>query len=502
MLLKADALTKTYGSTQALKGVGLELRSGEILGLVGENGSGKSTLLRLLSGMQRPDSGTITVDGQPLRTGSLAVGARQGIGLVFQELALIAGLPVFENFFLRAPKLSFRLGFLRTAALKDLCREICRRYGVECEPGEPVGNLPFHQRQLLEIAREIEVPKLLGAPRSILLLDEPTTALSQPETERLIAILGDIRAAGASMIFVSHRLSEALSISDRILVLRDGQPVAERERGRTTERELQALMVGRERAADYFHTRERAGIRTKVVLDLHELTGSGFCAVTLSVQEGEIVGLAGLESSGKSELCEAIHGLRRVEAGRMTLCGRAVYRATPFGQVKNGAAYVPKERLTGGIIESDTIARNVGLHMLRARPWVDPPRERRAAAEVIRRFGVKARSATSLLRSLSGGNQQKVVLGKWLISSPRLLVLDNPTRGVDVGARTEIYKAIRAATAQGAGVLLASDELSEMLGLCDRIYIMKDRNVTQEVIPTHLKGGHGDWERELVRHMV
>jgi ribose transport system ATP-binding protein len=502
VLLAAKGLTRTYGSTRALRDVSFTLAVGEIVGFVGENGSGKSTLLRLLAGVEVPDRGSIEIDGEAFRADGLSAAARRGIGLVFQELSQIASLSVFENFFLRAPSIGFRAGVLSTRRLKSICREIFDRYDFDCDPAALVGSLPFHQRQLLEIIREIEIPKLLGAPRSILLLDEPTTALSQTEAERVAATLRSAAAAGAAVIFISHRLNETMALCDRILTLRDGMLVAERARGETSASELQTLMVGREAATDYFDAGDRAAIQPDRVLELRQLGGEGFDNVGLSVRKSEIIGLAGLESSGKSELCEAVHGLRRIERGELSLHGRAIARVSPAGQVARGVAYVPKERLSGGIIADETIERNVGLQLLNKRLWVNPRRERGVAQNVIRQFRVKAASTASPLRSLSGGNQQKVTLGKWLINAPSLIVLDNPTRGVDIGARAEIYRSIRQAAAAGAGILIASDELGELLGLCDRIYVMKDQRIAHEIVPTELAGEEIDRERAVIQYMV
>jgi len=502
VVLRADHVSKTYGSTRAVHDVCLELRSGEIVGLVGENGSGKSTLLRLLAGVDAPDSGTVRIDHAEVASQGLAHSAKLGIGVVFQELALIPNLRVFENFFLLAPQLSYRFGFLRSAWLRKAWREVNARYGLECDPDAFVADLPFDQRQMLEIARALELPRMLGAGCSVLLLDEPTTALSYTGVERLMQLLHSARDSQTAIVFVSHRLVENLSLADRLLVLRDGALVAERPPQGTTEKDLHLLMVGRDRSDDYYHDHLRCKIQSTRVLDLADVSGDGFRHVRLSVRAGEIIGIAGLASSGKSELCEAVHGLRPIASGEVRVCGEDVTGKSVEARVARGVAFVPKERLADGIIESASIRASVGLQLLQRRFFVDRAAESQAAVNVMDRLRVKAESVETPLRSLSGGNQQKVALGKWLVNEPRLWILDNPTRGVDVGVRTEIYSAIRRAAAAGAGALLASDEINELTGMCDRIVAMQDGEIRAEIEPALLQWGPGELEREIVRHMV
>jgi ABC-type sugar transport system ATPase subunit len=501
-VLDARNISKTYGGTRALNDVSLELRSGEIVGLVGENGSGKSTLLRMLAGVDSADSGTIRVGDTNVPTAGLAGSAPLGIGVVFQELALISNLTVFENFFLLAPRLGFKFGMLRRSSLREDCREACIRYGLDCDPEALVAELPFDQRQMLEIVRALELPRILGAPCSILLLDEPTTALGYTSVERLMKMLRSARAGGAAVVFVSHRLAENLALADRLVVLRDGTLVADKAPEGTTERELHKLMVGRERSDDYYHENQRGQIHDQPALELDGISGDGFQHVELSVRAGEIVGLAGLASSGKSQLCEAVHGLQPTTSGRTRVCGADVTGKSVHARVDLGVAFVPKERLVAGIIESASIRATAGLQLLQRSLFVDRTEESRASAEVIERFRVKARSVDAPLGTLSGGNQQKVALGKWLVNQPRLWILDNPTRGVDVGARTEIYSAIREASTGGAGILMASDEINELIGMCDRIFVMRDGEIRAEVNPGAGSHGPHEVEHEIVGYMV
>jgi len=493
---------KRYGSTHAVRGVTLQVRQGEILGLVGENGSGKSTLLRLMGGIEPPDAGQISFRGQDVHGQGMRRELEAGIAIVFQELALLPNLRVFENLFLPAIRFSYRFGVMRKGALRRMCRNILRQYGLSCRPDDYVGDLRFGERQLLEIVRALELPRVFGVEKALILLDEPTAALTQEEVDRLMTFMRDARER-ASFVFVSHRLSEALSITDRIVLLRDGMLVAERTSTETSEAELHGLMVGRERLVDYFHDAERGEVRKESALEVSHAAGHGFHDVSLHVRPGEIVGLAGLEGSGRSELCEAIYGLRRLREGTVHLAGIDLSHAPPHRKAANRMAYLPKERLAGGVIEGFTIARNVGLHLLGSDILAAPRRERKVTETLIERFRVKAPGPHVEVGKLSGGNQQKIALGKWLIGDPKVLILDNPTRGVDVGARTEIYSAIRKAAARGAGVLMACDDLNELLGLCDRVYVMKDGMVTEMMETYSPEYGHTSvTERDLVSHMA
>ncbi|MBO0663186.1 sugar ABC transporter ATP-binding protein [Jiella sp. MQZ9-1] len=501
-LVQAGGVSKRYGATNALADVTLSLFAGEIVGLIGENGSGKSTLLRLLGGVERPDTGSVVLQGKPLSGTGLTGGVRLGIGVVFQELALIPNLRVYENFFLLAPEINFKYGLLRLKSLPEECRQACQRHGFECDPYEYVANLPFDERQMLEIVRAVELPRILGATCNILLLDEPTTALSYEGVERLMQMLRSVRDSGAGVIFVSHRLEENLALVDRLVVLRDGKLVGECDAVGVGEDELHKLMVGRERADDYYHGSLRATVGPLPVISASGLSGEGFQDIDLQVRSGEIVGLAGLATSGKSELCEALHGLRPVDAGTVIFRDVDVAHRPVHSRVALGMAFLPKERLASGIIESASIRETVGLQMLHDRFFIDFKGEERAALSIVDHFRVKARSIGAPLSSLSGGNQQKVALGRWLVNKPRLWILDNPTRGVDVGARGEIYFAIRRAAADNAGVLLASDELEELIGMCDRVLVMRAGKLSAEILCAPANRRSEDLEHQIVGNMV
>jgi ribose transport system ATP-binding protein len=499
--LCAKALGRRYGATLALSDATLELRRGEVLGLVGQNGSGKSTLLRLLGGIERPDKGTVLWGDQPAPVGGLRESVRRGVVLVFQELALLGNLRVFESFFLPAPELSYRRGVQRRRWMRERCREACARHGLMLDPDRAVGELPFGTRQLLEVIRALELPRLLGHVHPTVLLDEPTSALDHHEIERLSRLIDEARGK-ASFVFVSHRLGEVVALCDRVVVMREGETVAELVAGELREQQLHELMVGHMRRSAPHGARRRAGGGGYARLELSGAGGEGFHDISLKVDQGEIVGLAGVEGSGKSELCEAVYGLRRLRSGRMRLGDEERKRPRPSGQAARNVAYLPKERSAGGIIESASVARHVGLHMMRTRLFTDASLELDLARVMMERFEVQPPDPGMLVGVLSGGNQQKVALGKWMVDLPDLLVLDNPTRGVDIQARGVIHREIRKAVSRGSSVLMAGDELDELLALCDTIHVMRDGSISYTLDVTALSSRDAEAEHLLIGQML
>jgi ribose transport system ATP-binding protein len=492
---------KRYGATLALTRATLALRHGEVLGLVGQNGSGKSTLLRILGGIEPPDAGTVLWHERPAPVGGLSEGVRRGVVLVFQELALVDSLRVFESFFLPAPALAYRWGVQRGHWMRARCREACARHGLALNPDRRVAELSFGTRQLLEVIRALELPRLLGIQHPTVLLDEPTSALDHHEIERL-RLLMERNRGSASFVFVSHRLGEVLGLCDRVIVMSEGQTIAEHDVPGLREQELRELMLpgGQPRAVHRGWRARVAGGYTR--LELLDATGSGFQKVTLRVRQGEIVGLAGVEGSGKSELCEAVYGLRRLSGGRIRLAERERSRARLRARANHNLAYLPKERLAGGIIGSASVARHVGLHMMRTRLLTDTPLERDFSLAMMDRFEVSPADPDMLVSRLSGGNQQKVALGKWMVDLPELFVLDNPTRGVDIHARGVIHREILKVASQGSSVLMAGDELDELLALCDTIHVMRDGSIAHSLDVRSLPAGAQQAERVLLGHML
>ncbi len=499
--LRASGVGKRYGATLAVRGAALELRRGEVLGLVGQNGSGKSTLLRLLGGIERPDSGSILWEGRPVDSRGLRESARGGVMLVFQELALMPNLRACESFFAPAPSLAYRRGVQRRGWIRERCREACERHGLALDPDRLVAELSFGTRQLLEVIRALELPRLLGKTHPTVLLDEPTSALDHHEIERL-GVLVDRARGQASFVFVSHRLSEVLALSDRVVVMREGETIAERPAGAVQQDELHELMIGRRRTSAARRGHRHATPGNYARLELDSAGGSGFQNISIKVRQGEIVGLAGVEGSGKSELCEAVYGLRRLGSGRMRLGEEDRTHAHPNTQAARNVAYLPKERLAGGIIESASVAHHVGLQMMRSRLLTDPSLERDLTRVIMERFEVQPPDPGMLLGRLSGGNQQKVALGKWMVDIPDLLILDNPTRGVDVQARGVIYREILTAASRGSSVLIASDELDELIELCDTIHVLRDGSIARSLDVSALPSGEAEAEHVLIGYML
>jgi len=483
VLLSARGLGRRYAGVSALRGVDLDIRGGEVLAIVGENGAGKSTLLRLLSGVVAPSEGSLRV-----------ADADAGIALVHQELNLAENLDVAGNIFLgREPRTA---GFLNLRAMHGDARRWLATVGLYIDPATPCGALPIAHRQLVEIA------KALSANARILILDEPTSSLTAPEVERLLAIMADLRARGTAVVFVSHHLDEVLRIADRVVVLRDGAVTGTLARGDFDRSTLERLMVGRDLApaarraasasADPARARNSTAdapaadsarhptirLRADAVVTRHHRRR----AVSLQVRAGEVVGLAGLVGSGRTELLESIAGIVP-HGGRVCLDGGAV-AAGAVARTRAGIALVPEDRARNGILADEPVSTNVSLawidrHSNRGR--IDAPGERTLVRSVVDRVLLRPADPARTVRTLSGGNQQKTVLGRWIAVQPAVLLLDDPTRGVDVGARAEIHAEVRRLADAGAAVLFASSELEEVLMLADRVLVMHDGGIAGEL---------------------
>jgi ABC-type sugar transport system ATPase subunit len=480
---EAFGLEKSFGGQRALKGVDLAVREGEVLGLIGENGAGKSTLLSIVCGVLRPDAGELRLRGQPIDPQSYHEANALGIFRVFQDPALIDLSPAYENMFFGWEHL-FRTP-LRTLArkrMKQATREVLARAGVErVDVRTPVGKLSPGARQSLDIARVIGLADLLEIEHPLVLFDEPTTALDQEHEENFLRLIERLRER-AAVVFVSHRLPEVLRTCGRIVVLKDGEKVAERPASGIGEGELHRLMVGRVRAENYYLERDRLELGASQV-EVARLTVEGASVLpalveaSFAVAPGEILGVAGTDGSGKRELGEAIAGVRPLSAGQIAADGRVV-RGGVAGAVAAGIGYVPADRQRNGLISGGSIVDNIQLASLHDRfatsaggVW-----RRKAARQVARRFvdelGIVAASIDAPVSSLSGGNQQKVLLAKWLLRDPAVIVLDTPTQGVDTGARESIYEVVRRIARNGTSVVAISDDLPELIGLSNRIAVL------------------------------
>jgi ABC-type sugar transport system ATPase subunit len=496
-ILLAEGMHKRYGGVHALRGATLSVRPAEVHALMGENGSGKSTLLRILSGQLAPDAGSIHFEGRPTSFRTPTDALRQGIATVTQETTLVPDLSIAENIFL-GHRMARRAGLVDWRATRARARAAIERLGLELDPSMPVRRLRPDLRQMVEIARALSIDA------RVLILDEPTSSLMDDEVESLFAAVRKLRDDGVSTIFVSHRIDEVFELADRISVLRDGRSVGESTTEALDRPRLIHLMVGRELEEETQAEQDRAATTThgRPALQVRGLTVPGvFADVDLDVGAGEIVGIAGLVGAGRSELLEAIFGLRPPSAGTIEVEGERRALNSPRHAIRSRVGFVPADRKTQGLVLTMSVRENLVMATTSGAPrlaYPRPARETTVVDDAIGSLQIKAHSPAVAVSTLSGGNQQKVVLGKWLASNPSVLMLDEPTRGVDVGAKAEIYRLLLAATRDGIAVLVSSAETPELRLLCDRIAVMfrgrivawLTREEATEARIAHFAGGH------------
>jgi ABC-type sugar transport system ATPase subunit len=466
-ILAADAVHKRFGGVHALRGAHLDLRPAEIHALAGENGSGKSTLLGILSGQLRPDAGRIFLDGAEVDLPNPTVALHRGIVTVTQETTLVPELSVAENIFLGHRMARGRLG-IDWRATNRRARAVLGRLELSLNPALPVSRLRPDQQQMVEIARA------LSMAARVLILDEPTSSLTDDEVDALFQTVRRLKESGVAVVFVSHRLNEVFAIADHVTVLRDGLTVRSSPAAELDKRGLISLMIGREHQ-DLVAPEEQLRA-VEPVLRIRGLSLVGAVDdVALDVHPGEIVGLAGLVGAGRSEVLESIFGLHREAVGTIELAGRRVRFKNPRQAVANGVSFVPADRKQLGLVLSQSIRENV-MMVISALWWRlrlhGAQRELPVVNAALQNLRIVAPSARAKVSTLSGGNQQKVVLAKWLALKPKLMMLDEPTRGVDIGAKTEIYRLLRQAASEGIGILVSSSETPELLILCDRILVL------------------------------
>ena len=486
-LVTAAGVHKHFGGVHALRGAELTLRAGEVHALVGENGAGKSTLINILAGAIRRDSGAIAFAGEDADFRSPAESQHRGIAVIHQELSMLPTLSVAENLFMgRMPS---RRGFVDRDAMHERARALLDDVGLDVDPRARVSELSVSHRQLVEIAKALS----LGA--RLLIMDEPTASLTEHETRRLLDLVRRLRTSGVAIMYVSHRFAEVFAIADRITVMRDGRTVGTCDRRATSPDEVVALMVGRDLAAS---SRARGSGTGDVVLELRNVSRAGAVGgVSFTVARGEIVGMAGLVGAGRSETARIVFGADKRDSGEILLEGRAVSFDSPASALAAGVAMCAEDRKQLALFMDESVRWNISIARLDALSTAGLVR-RRAESDMangfVGRLRVRAPALTTPVRQLSGGNQQKTVLARWLATDPKLLILDEPTHGVDVGAKAEIYALIRALAAQGIGILLISSELPEILELSDRIVVMREGRVA-----ALLDGAHAD-ERTIMMH--
>ncbi|WP_394837175.1 sugar ABC transporter ATP-binding protein [Pendulispora rubella] len=467
-------MTKSFGAVRALRGVSLRLMGGEAHALLGENGAGKSTLIKVLAGAHRPDTGTVLVDGAPRKFSGPAEAKAAGIAVIYQEPTLFGDLSVAENVFMgRQPLKRGRL--IDTKAMRAASAALFTRLGVDLDPTRPARGLSIADQQLVEIA------KALCSDARVIVMDEPTAALSGPEVERLFGVVGALREHGAAVLFVSHRIDEVFALCQRATVLRDGGFVWSGPLSEQTPDGVVRLMVGRELGALFPKQQVDAG---EVVLSVRRLTREGvFTDVSFEVRAGEIVGLAGLVGAGRSEVARAIFGVDRADAGEVRVRGHVVKRGSPTAAMDAGIGFVPEDRRQQGLVMDASIERNAALASLgrlARMGFLRAKDERALARDWALKLQLKFAKLTDPVGVLSGGNQQKVVLAKWLARRPRVIMVDEPTRGIDVGTKAEVHRLLSSLAAEGVAILMISSELPEVLGMADRVLVMREGRLTAE----------------------
>ena len=473
-LLAVSGVTKSFGATRALDDVSLELVSGEVHALIGENGAGKTTLMNVLSGVVQPDAGSVQILGLPVSIASPKQAQKLGIATVFQELSLTAEVSIAENIFAgRAPT---KFGLIDWRKLSRAANALLAELGIELDVRRPLGDAPISVKQMVEIAKAISLDA------RVLLLDEPTAALSPVEADRLFNVIRKLAARGLGIVYVSHHLSEVLHIADRITVLRDGRVAARRTPAEADQASLVRDMVGRELAQ---WSRRRSADRGPLLLEARGLSRDGeFHNVDLAIAAGEIVGLAGLIGSFRGALGRTLCGILSPSSGEILLRGKPI-RWTGLAQaVREGVAYLPEDRKVDGLFLDLSLTANVVAASLPKVAWRgihSPPQAARIARSAIARLGIKASGPESPMRALSGGNQQKTLLARWLETEPQILIVDEPTRGVDISSKHEIHALLAHLAEKGVGILLISSDLMELIALSDRVVVMHRGRVAGEL---------------------
>jgi ABC-type sugar transport system ATPase subunit len=473
--LRIDKISKRFPGVQALKQVDFNLKKGEVHALIGENGAGKSTLMKIILGIYPPSEGEMFLDNQKYIPHSPLDARNKGISMIHQEISLVNSMPVFENVWLgNEPKFGSPL-FSKKKRMIAATRQILDNLNMDIDPEEQVNRLTISKMQMVEIVRAI------SSDSSIIIMDEPSSSLTDAEMEKLFLIIRDLKAKGKSIIYISHKMDEIFRICDSVTVFRDGQYVAEREVAKVTKNELVNLMVARELSEMYPKVNTVIG---DAVLEVKNFFGEGkFDGINFSVKAGEILGFCGLVGAGRTEIMQAIFGLDSKDSGNVFLRGKALHIKNSYDAIQNGIALVTEDRRGNGMISGLSVKINTTLaYLIKVSKlgFLNKNLEGQACKKILKLLAVKTPSEDTLMSMLSGGNQQKIIIGKWLLTEPDVLILDEPTRGIDVGAKAEIYKLMGNIAVQGKAIIMVSSELPELLGICDRIFVVYQGRIVDE----------------------
>ena len=480
LLLQVNGLTKSFPGVLALREVSLSLKKGEVLSLIGENGAGKSTLMKILAGVQPADSGEYLIDDESVNFQNVRDAMNRGIALIHQELNLASNLDLASNIFLgREPN---QKGIIHESELREEASKYLKRVGLDLPTDTITGTLPIGKQQLVEIA------KALSCDARVLIMDEPTSSLSQKETETLFDVVKGLRDQGISVIYISHRLGEVIELSDRVTVFRDGENAGDLEKEEINHENMVRLMVGRELSEFYDREIHQPG---NVVLRAKEIISPSYPEIPVSVEvrAGEIVGIAGLVGAGRTELLQTIFGVTPALAGDLELDGESFRPLCTADAISAGIALAPEDRKQHGLVLPMTVRENSSLPSLdrdQNKGFLNQDKEIEIADRAVEQMSIKTPSIEQIARFLSGGNQQKIVLGKWLAMNPKLLMLDEPTRGIDIGAKREIYKLMEKLAGEGMAILFVSSEMEEVLGMADRAYVMHEGRISGELTKEEL----------------
>lgn len=471
--IKLDRVSKTFPGVKALDNIRLEVKKGEVHALIGENGAGKSTLIKILSGIYQSDDGAIIViDGQEYRELNPISSLRKGIIVIYQDFSLFPNLTVMENISI-SQEIELSTRFLNWNKIRETAVKAIERLGIDIDVDVPLGSLSVAKQQLVAIARA------LVYDAKMIIMDEPTSALSKGEVEILFNIIRSLKKNGISILFVSHKLEELFEISDRFTVLRDGKYIGTFEKDELDNDKLISLMVGRRIEFSRYETGEIG----EPLMEVRNLCKKGnFCNISFSLHKGEIIAITGLVGAGRTEVAQALYGLNIPDSGEIILNGKAVHIKSPEDAVKNGIAFIPEGRQSEGLIMRQSVEDNITLTILKQLvnkfSIVNADKKRKAALEWIKTLNIRPPYPEMTVQKLSGGNQQRVVIAKWLATSPKVLIIDEPTNGIDVGAKREIHKLLRDLASKEIGIIMISSELPEVLAISDRIFVMRRGRIT------------------------